>query len=130
MMRRILYIEDDDNHAYVLIRRFRRQGFEVAHACDAESGLAQLERARPDLLILDINLPGADGWSVLRHVRETPQLRDLPVIMCSAQTLETVSPLALERGANAYQPKPLDFPRVFEAVALLLARAQPGAQLP
>lgn len=127
-MGRILYIEDDDNHAYILMRRFRRHGFEVVHACDAERGLAELERARPDLLILDINLPGADGWSVLQHVRGSPHLRDLPVIMCSTQMLEELP--VLQRGADAFHPKPLDFPRMLDVVGTLLARAQPGAVPP
>lgn len=127
-MGRILYIEDDDNHAYLLMCRFRRHGFEVAHARDAEDGMAELERARPDLLILDINLPGADGWSVLQHVRTSSHLQDLPVIMCSAQMLEEV--LALQRGADAFHPKPMDFPRMLDAVSTLLARPRPGALLP
>lgn len=117
---RVLYIEDNEDSAYMLTRRLARHGIEVSHAPDAERGLLQCYSEKPQLLILDLDLPGNDGWSVLRMVRENADWKDLPVVIVSSHVLSNEERSALDAGANAFVPKPLDFARLLDIVQGLL----------
>ncbi len=118
-MTTILIVEDDAHLAAGLRYSLERAGYNVRHAEDGPTGLLLLEECRPDLIVLDLMLPGIDGHTVLRRVRETnPRL---PVIILSAQSTENDQVRGFASGANDYMGKPF-------GVRELLARIQ--ARLP
>src|SRR5204863_6016864 len=98
--RRIMIIEDDPDIARMVELNLRNEGFSVSIAQDGESGLAGLARARYDLLVLDLMLPGIDGLSVCREVRTLTDY--LPIIIVSAKSAEVHRVLGLEIGADDY----------------------------
>lgn len=123
----VLCVEDDDNNAYLLQRRLARDGLAVHHVASAEQGLRALARRRYDLVLLDLKLPGMDGWAFLDAVRRGERPDDVPIIVLSAHVLKDEAERALAAGANAFLPKPLDFQRLREAIERALApRAHGG----
>jgi two-component system alkaline phosphatase synthesis response regulator PhoP len=121
-MRRILVV-DDDKEVVRLIRAYLEQaGFEVLAAYDGETAVHVLRRERPDLLLLDLMLPGRDGWDITRLVRADQTLAHTPIIMLTARVDDTDKIVGLELGADDYVTKPYN-PR--EVVARVRARLRP-----
>ena len=118
-MRRILVV-DDDREVVRLIRAYLEQaGFEVLAAHDGDTAVHIIRRDRPDLLLLDLMLPGMDGWAITRLVRADPSLAHIPIIMLTARVDDTDKIVGLELGADDYVTKPYN-PR--EVVARVRAR--------
>ena len=118
-MRRILVV-DDDREVVRLIRAYLEQaGFEVLAAYDGDTAVHVIRRERPDLLLLDLMLPGKDGWAITRLVRADPALAHTPIIMLTARVDDTDKIVGLELGADDYVTKPYN-PR--EVVARVRAR--------
>lgn len=119
----LLYVEDDDDNAFMLTQRLRRHGVEIRHVEDGEKALVSAAWDPPDAILLDINLPGIDGLTVLRRLRAEPSTRRLPVIVVSASVMESAMISAMEAGANAFVAKPIDFAELLDA----LSRVVPAA---
>lgn len=83
--KRILIVEDEEELNELLAYNLRKLGLEVEQSFDGDDALAILEQRRPDLLLLDIMLPGRDGWSVCRAIERDPRLHDVPVIIFTAR---------------------------------------------
>jgi DNA-binding response OmpR family regulator len=118
---RVLIAEDETNIAESLRFILERDGCEVACVGDGESALRRLRGGAPDLLVLDVMLPGLNGFEVLKSVRADPALRALPVIVLTAKTQAQDRRLAEELGAQAYVTKPFSNREVVELVRRLLA---------
>jgi DNA-binding response OmpR family regulator len=108
-MTTLLYVEDDDNNAFMLTQRLRRHGIEVRHVENGESALMAAAREPPAAVLLDINLPGVDGLTVLRRLRADAATQALPVIVVSASVHDEARASALAAGADAFVSKPIDF---------------------
>ncbi|HUO28954.1 MAG TPA: EAL domain-containing protein [Bryobacteraceae bacterium] len=106
----LLLVDDEALNRDMLSRRLRQHGFEVAEAADGPSALRQIEAGRPDLVLLDIMMPGMTGMEVLKALRATHAADQLPVIMVSALADSDQVVEALSLGANDYVTKPVDFP--------------------
>jgi DNA-binding response OmpR family regulator len=116
----ILIIEDEPELVKVLRSYLEQAGFTVLSALRGDSGLSTWEQKRPDLVILDLNLPGMDGLDVARAIRRKA---DTPILMLTARVEETDQLIGLELGADDYIPKPFS-PRIVVArVRALLRRA-------
>lgn len=128
LMRRILVV-DDDREVVRLIRAYLEQaGYEVLAAHDGNTALHMARRERPDLLLLDLMLPGKDGLELTRLVRADPALAHTPIIMLTARVDDMDKIIGLELGADDYITKPYN-PR--EVVARVRARLrQPEVALP
>ncbi|MBK1724774.1 response regulator [Thiocystis violacea] len=122
---KILLIEDEPDLAEVLLDYLLRDGFDAAVEADGVEGLAHIRRSPPDLLLLDLMLPGLDGLSILREVRKTS---DLPVIMVTARVEEIDRLLGLELGADDYVCKPYSPREVVARVKTVLRRLRPRDQ--
>ncbi|RME06283.1 MAG: DNA-binding response regulator [Anaerolineae bacterium] len=123
-MNQILIIEDEPELVRVLRDYLRKAGFEVLTAYRGDSGFELWERERPDLVLLDLNLPGMDGLDVAREIRRRA---DTPIIMITARVEETDQLVGLELGADDYITKPFS-PRVVVAkVRAVLRRSQESA---
>ena len=117
---KILYIEDNDDNVYVVRNRLGRAGFTVLVAVDAEQGLAMATAERPDLILMDLGLPGIDGWEATRRLKAAPATKDIPVIAVSAHAMTGDREKALEAGCDDYDTKPIDFPRLRAKIRSLL----------
>ena len=121
-MTKILYVEDNDDNVYMLRGRLTRAGFTVVVAPDGEQGLAVATSDPPDLIVMDLSLPGLDGWEATRLVKAGPATCAIPVIALSAHAMEGERAKALEAGCDDYDTKPVDFPRLLEKIRALLAK--------
>jgi DNA-binding response OmpR family regulator len=123
----LLVVDDNDENRDLLSRRLQRKGFKTLVAEDGARALEVIAREAVDLVLLDIMMPGLNGFDVLRILREQPQTADLPVIMATAKTQSEDVVEALELGANDYVTKPLDFPIVLARIMTQLRSRRPGA---
>ena len=119
-MSRILVIEDDDAMREVIGLALLRSGHEVTLAENGVDGYDAALFVRPDLIVTDIQMPGADGVHVIRRVRDTPALKSIPILVTTAFGSGTAT-FSLQLGANAYEPKPLDLRSFLATVKHLLA---------
>lgn len=118
---RLLLVEDNAMNRDMLSRRLQRAGFDTLLAEDGVQALEQIAAQRPDLVLLDMNLPIVDGWSVCRRVRANPQLRDIPIIALTAHAMAEDRDRALAAGCDDYATKPIDFPALLDKIQGLLA---------
>src|SRR5438128_7361121 len=120
MPKRILVIEDDDETRELLRMALEKRGYQVTVAEDGVRGYDTALFTKPDLIVTDIQLPGADGVHVVRRVRDTASLEDTPILVTTAFGTGTAT-YSLQIGANAYEPKPLN-PQSFLATVERLLR--------
>jgi DNA-binding response OmpR family regulator len=116
----VLVIEDDRNTATLVALYLKREGFRVLTAGDGEAGLSLAERHRPNLVILDLMLPKADGWEVCRRLR---QKSEVPIIMLTARAEEIDRVSGLTLGADDYMVKPFSPRELVARVRAVLRRA-------
>ena len=117
----LLVVDDNELNRDMLSRRLQRRGYEVATAEDGAVALEMIEQRRFDVVLLDVMMPGIDGFEVLRRVRKTHPPTELPIIMATAKDDREDIVEALKLGANDYVTKPLDFPVVFARVQTQLS---------
>lgn len=120
MMARILIIEDEPELVKVLRDYLEKSGFEVLTAYKGDTGFATWQNTHPDLVILDLNLPGMDGLDIARAIRRQD---DTPIIMVTARVEETDRLIGLELGADDYVTKPFSPREVVARVKAVLRRA-------
>ncbi len=119
MALKVLIVEDDGNIAQLLQLYLEKEGFETQVADDGSKGLNLFHESSPDLVLLDIMLPGMDGWSVCKKIRETSKV---PIIMMTAkgETMDKVN--GLEMGADDYIVKPFEMKEVLARIHAVLRR--------
>src|SRR5512143_351811 len=125
-MQTILIVEDEPELVKVLRSYLEQAGFNITAAYRGDSGLAAWEQQRPDLVILDLNLPGMDGLDIARAIRRKGST---PIIMLTARVDETDQLIGLELGADDYIPKPFSPRLVVARVRALLRRVEAGPAL-
>ena len=118
--RSVLVVEDEENLLEALRYNLRRGGYEVLTASDGETGVEMARRDKPDLVILDLMLPGLDGMDACRIIRRHS---DVPILMLTARTEETDKVVGLELGADDYVSKPFGMRELMARVGALLRRA-------
>lgn len=94
---RILVVDDDDDIRELLVQLFARAGYDVSQAANGRAGLRALYQATPDLVVLDVGMPGLDGWQTLERIRD---LSDVPVIMLTARGAELEKVRGLKAGPS------------------------------
>ena len=104
-MTKVLYVEDNDDNVYMLKMRLELLGdFEVVAAEDGEKGCAMALAERPDIILMDLEMPVVDGWEATRRLKENPQTRDIPIIALSAHALAGSREKALAPAATSSTP--------------------------
>lgn len=106
--KRILAIEDHEENRRLLRDLLTSFGYELIEAVTGEDGILAAESHRPDLILMDIQLPGIDGYEVTRRIKANPALRHIPVIAVTSYALSGDDVKALEAGCDAYVTKPFD----------------------
>ncbi len=121
-MPRILYVEDNDDNLYMLSLRFEAlAGYEILSATDGAEGYAKATTERPDLILMDLNLPVMDGWEVMRRLKDNDATRDIPVIALTAHAMTGAREKAMAAGADDFDTKPVEFDRLLEKIKAALA---------
>ena len=122
MNEQLLLVEDDDAIAATLRLHLEEAGYRLHRESDGLQAMAAIDRQRWDMVLLDLMLPGADGWDVCRHLRA--RHADVPVIMLSARSAEAHRVLGLELGADDYLAKPFSMLELVARVRALLRRIE------
>jgi two-component system, cell cycle response regulator DivK len=123
----ILIVEDNEMNRDVLSRQLARRGHRVEIATDGLLGLAAARERRPDLILLDLGLPGIDGWEVARRLKADAATRDIPVIALTAHAMAEDRQKALEAGCDDFDTKPIDLGILLDKITRLLARSSKRA---
>jgi CheY-like chemotaxis protein len=122
-MPKLLIVDDEPDNIELLARRLTRRGFEVVSATSAVEGIARAEAERPLLVLMDIKMPQVDGLEATRRLKANPATAHIPVIALTAHAMTEDRALALAAGADEYESKPVDLPRLLEKMAALLPPA-------
>ena len=122
-MQKILCVEDNDDNLFMLHRRLGRAGFEVKVATNGTAGVDWAKTLQPDLIVMDLNLPGIDGWEATRRLKAQPETKHIPVVVLSANTGAKHRERAIEAGCDAYETKPTDFDRLLTVIRSLVAKS-------
>src|SRR5579872_2026003 len=125
-MKRILVIEDDKDIVELVKYNLEKDGFQVVACTDGATGNAQVRKARPDLLILDLMLPKLSGLEICKEIRKDVSLNRLPILILTAKGEEADRVVGLELGADDYVTKPFSPRELVARVKALLRRADPG----
>jgi len=116
----ILVVDDSATERHHLVNLLKAQGFDVRAAEDGLQAIARIRVQRPSLIIMDVVMPGANGFQVTRALARDPETRDIPVILCTTKDAETDRIWGLRQGAKAYVTKPVDRGELLARIAELL----------
>ena len=122
-MAKLLYVEDNEDNVYMLTTRLKRRGFDVVVARDGAEGVEAAASERPDLILMDLNLPVIDGWEATRRIKAAAATGGIPVIALSAHAMAGDREKALAAGCDDYDTKPVDLPRLLGKIEALLDKA-------
>ncbi len=125
-MSKILLVEDNEMNRDMLSRRLVRNGYEVLLAIDGGEGLAKARAESPDLILMDMSLPGLDGWEATRQLKAEPGTRGIPVIALTAHAMAGDRQKALSAGCDDFDTKPVELPRLLTKIQALLDRPRPA----
>src|SRR5262245_64140395 len=121
-MTKVLYIEHDDDNLYMLKMRLERVGdFEVLAAEDSEKGCKLALTARPDIILMDLEMPVIDRWEPVRTLKTDLQTRDIPIIGVSAYALDSEREKAIAMGCNEFDVKPIEFESLVAIIRRVVA---------
>jgi CheY-like chemotaxis protein len=118
-MARILIVEDNEMNLDMLSRRLERQGHTTLSATDGRTGIDAAEREQPDLILMDLSLPGMDGWEATRLLKAEEATRHIPVIALTAHAMEGDRERALAVGCDDFATKPVDLPELLAQITAL-----------
>ncbi|MDC4223883.1 MAG: response regulator [Candidatus Manganitrophus sp.] len=110
MPKQILIVDDNEDSCQVFTRFLRKEGYEVILASDGDEGLQKIEQSRPDLVLLDVMLPGINGFEVCRRVKNNPSLRSIPIFIITAGIDPALQEQGLNVGAEELLSKPVRQP--------------------
>ena len=117
---KILYVEDNENSAYMLQQRLTRRGYEVVLAKDGRQGVALAQEEQPDLIVMDLAMPVLDGCEATRQLRNLPTTALIPIIALSAHAMNADREMAVAAGCDDFDTKPVNFPRLLAKIEALL----------
>src|SRR5262245_2553869 len=119
---KVLYIEHDDDNLYMLKMRLERVGeFDVLAANDTEQGFKLASAERPDIILMDLEMPDADSWNVVRRLKKDAQTGHIPIIGMSAYALDSEREKAIASGCDEFDAKPIKFEALVATIRRLIA---------
>jgi two-component system, cell cycle response regulator DivK len=121
---RILYIEDYPDNRLLIRRVLMAEGYEVIEAADAQEALQKALSHPPDLILMDINLPEVDGYTLTARIRATPKLSHIPVVALTANVMKGDRERVLEAGCDGYIQKPVDIDQLPRQISRYLSKAR------
>src|SRR3982075_2957744 len=122
-MIKVLYVEDNDDNVYMLKMRLELlDEFEILVAEDGEKGCEMASTEGPDIILMDLEMPGIDGWEASRRLKSDPRTRDIPIIALSAHALAGMRDKGLAACCDDFDTKPVEFDRLVATIRRILAR--------
>lgn len=122
-MATIMVVEDNELSRDALSRRLERRGYRVVLAGDGQKAIEIARVDRPDLILMDLGLPGIDGWEATRQLKADLNTRHIPIIVLSAHAMTNDRDKALQAGGDDFDTKPVRFQALMEKIEVLLAKA-------
>jgi two-component system cell cycle response regulator DivK len=120
----ILYVEDSQDNRTLVRRVLQSEGFQVLEAEDASHAMLVLDDQRPDLILMDINLPEVDGYSLTTHLKLRPELKSIPIIALTANVMKGDRERSLEAGCDGYIQKPVNVDTLAEQIDSYILRSR------
>ena len=118
-IKKVLVVEDSATERHMLGDILGKQGFEVCFAEDGEKGVAQAKLSKPDLIIMDVVMPGMNGFQATRALSRDPETQHIPIIICTTKDQETDKVWGIRQGAKDYVVKPIDTAELLGKIAAL-----------
>jgi two-component system, cell cycle response regulator DivK len=122
-MPKILIVEDNEMNRDMLSRRLAKRGYDVAIAIDGEQGLVMARAELPALILMDMSLPGLDGWEATRQLKADAQTKGIAIIALTAHAMAGDREKAMAAGCDDFDTKPIELPRLLGKIEALLGRA-------
>lgn len=104
----ILLVDDSKTELHHLSEMLTRRGYQVRTAINGEEAMRRIEESKPDLILMDVVMPGQNGFQLTRAITRDPQYADVPIIMCTSKSQETDRVWGMRQGARGYITKPVD----------------------
>ena len=123
-MAKILLIEDNELNRDMLSRRLQKRGYQVVAAVDGESGVAMAQSEAPALILMDVSLPGIDGWEATRRIRAGPHTSHIPIVALTAYAAPDDRERARAVGCDDFDTKPIELIRLLEKIETLLRQGR------
>jgi CheY-like chemotaxis protein len=120
---KLLLVEDNEMNRDMLSRRLARRGYQVVIAEDGEAGIRLAASEAPALILMDLSLPGLDGWEAVRRIKADAATRGIPVIALTAHAMAGDRERALDAGCDDFDTKPVELERLLGKIAALLGRS-------
>ncbi len=130
MNRKVLYIEDNEQNLYLITYLLQKNGYEVIAARDGQEGIEAASRIQPELILLDIQLPGMDGYDVAKKLRESSVLAHTPIIAVTSYAMVGDRERALASGCTGYIEKPINPETFLMQIESHLAHRTPSGGTP
>jgi CheY-like chemotaxis protein len=127
-MPRILLVEDNEFNRDMLSRRLQRKGFDVIIAEDGESGIRLAQESRPDLILMDMDLPVLDGWEATRRLKADPATCRIPVVALTAHAMKSDHDRAIASGCDDFATKPIEFTALLDKIRRALGAGSSPAK--
>ena len=121
-MIKILCVEDSEDSLFTLHKRLSLAGFEVKIATNGTEGVDWAKTLRPHLIVMDLRLPGLDGWEATRRLKSQAETKHIPIIVVTADASEQSREKAFAAGCDEYEIKPVDFEKLIKKIHSLLGR--------
>ena len=122
MSRKILLVEDNEDNRIIYRLTLIHFGYEVIEATDGETGIQLATEILPDLILMDVSIPGIDGWEATKILKADPRTAHLPIIALTAHALARDRDRSIEVGCDAYLAKPVEPRRVLEEIERVLGK--------
>jgi twitching motility two-component system response regulator PilH len=118
-IKRVLVIDDSATERHIIGEVLGKQGYEVSFAEDGEKGIAEAKASKPDLIIMDVVMPGMNGFQATRAISKDPETEHIPIIICTTKDQETDKVWGVRQGAKDYVVKPIDAAELLGKIAAL-----------
>ena len=122
-MTKILCVEDNADNLMMLQRRLSRRGFEVTISMNGAESVEWAKTLQPDVIVMDLNLPGVDGCEATRRLKNQPETKEIPIIVLTADPKDKSREKALAAGCDEFELKPIDFEGLVGKIQSLLSRS-------
>ena len=121
---RVLYIEDKSDNRLLVQRILMAEDFDVLEAADADQGIRLAKEEKPDLILMDINMPGRDGYAATNDIRQMPELNHIPIVALTANVMKGDKERSLDAGCDGYIPKPIDVDRFPSEIMMYIRKGR------
>ncbi len=118
----ILYVEDNHDNRNLIRRVLESEGYAMTEASNAEDAMLKIHTIRPNLILMDINMPGMDGYALTARIKATPGFANVPIVAVTANVMRGDRERSLEAGCDGYIQKPIDIDILSQQISRFLAR--------